>query len=164
MYPNIREAQTSDASELSSLIRHAYRDVADQFELTATNCPKHPSNCTDGWVENDFSRGVRYFILEKEHKSVGCAAIEMAGHGLCYLERLAVLPSERHKGNGQQLVEHVFQEARKLNIEKISIGIINQQTELKQWYKKMGFVEGEIKEFEHLPFCVCFMTIDLRQV
>ena len=164
MNPSIRKAQTSDVSELSSLIRHAYRDVADRFLLTPKSCPKHPSNCTDKWVENDLSRGVRYFILEKDRRPFGCVAIEMASHGLCYLERLAVLPHERHKGYGLQLVEHVFQEARNLNVKKISIGIINRQTELKQWYQKIGFVEGEIKEIEHLPFRVCLMTVDLQQV
>ena len=163
MNPIIREAQSSDVPKLSGLIRRAYRDVADRFELTPTNCPKHPSNCTDEWIENDLSRGVRYFILEKEHKPLGCVAVEMAGDGLCYLERLAVLPHERRKGYGQQLVKHVFQEARELNVKKISIGIINRQTELKQWYQKIGFIEGEIKNFNHLPFQVCFMKLELQQ-
>ncbi len=161
MNPIIREAQTSDVSVLSSLIRHAYRDVADRFELTPANCPKHPSNCSDEWVENDFYRDVRYFILERQDKSLGCVAIEMAGNGLCYLERLAVLPQERNKGYGHQLVEHVFRTARGLDAREISIGIIAQQTDLKQWYQKIGFIEGETKEFNHLPFRVCFMTYEL---
>ncbi len=157
----IREANSADISLLSHLIRQSYRDVADRFQLTATNCPKHPSNCTDEWVESDFSRNVRYFIVEHEDLPVGCVAIESAGADLCYLERLAVLPHERNKGLGHQLVEHVFHIARDLGLKTVSIGIIARQTDLKQWYQKIGFIEGETKEFSHLPFQVCFMTYAL---
>jgi N-acetylglutamate synthase-like GNAT family acetyltransferase len=157
----IREADSTDVSELTLLIRNAYRDVAVRFRLTPANCPKHPSNCTDDWVDNDFSRGVRYFILEGEDMPLGCVAIEHAGDNMCYLERLAVLPQERRKGLGCQLVEHVFQVARKLGSKTIGIGIIDQQTDLKQWYHKIGFIEGETSTFDHLPFMVRFMSYKL---
>jgi len=80
---------------------------------------------------------------------------------LCYLERLAVLPHERKKGLGSQLVEHIFHTARQLGSKKISIGIIAAQTDLKQWYRKFSFIEGETKEFSHLPFKVTFMACEL---
>ena len=159
---HIREANSTDVLVLADLIRAAYRDVADRFKLTQANCPKHPSNCTDEWIEKDLARGVRYFILEIEGSLVGSVAIESASADLCYLERLAVLPHERNKGYGHQLVEHVIETARQLGLKTISIGIIARQTDLKQWYQKIGFVEGEIKEFEHLPFEVCFMTYALK--
>lgn len=157
----IREARSTDVTELSHLIRSAYRDVADRFQLTPANCPKHPSNCTDEWVENDLERGVRYFILELRGSPVGTVAIEIAGTDLCYLERLAVLPHERNKGYGHQLVEHVFRTAREQDLKTVSIGIINRQADLKQWYQNIGFTEGDTKEFKHLPFKVCFMTCEL---
>jgi GNAT superfamily N-acetyltransferase len=144
---DIREASSADISLLSRLIRRSYRDVADRFKLTPANCPKHPSNCTNEWIENDLARWVSYYILEHSGIPAGCVAIEKANSDLCYLERLAVLPRERHKGLGRQLVEHVFH--------------IAQQTELKQWYQKLGFKEGETKEFSHLPFPVTFMTCEL---
>jgi N-acetylglutamate synthase-like GNAT family acetyltransferase len=157
----IREANSADISLLSSLVRQSYCDVAERFTLTPANCPKHPSNCTDAWIENDLARGVSYFILEHRNIPAGCAAIEKAEADLCYLERLAVLPHERKRGLGSQLVEHIFRTARERESKKISIGIIAAQTELKQWYRKFGFVEGETKEFNHLPFRVTFMTCEL---
>jgi N-acetylglutamate synthase-like GNAT family acetyltransferase len=158
---HIREANSADISLLSRLVRLSYRDVADRFTLTPANCPKHPSNCTDEWIENDFGRGISYFILEQRGIPAGCVAIERAETDLCYLERLAVLPRERKKGLGSQLVEHAFHTARGRGSKKISIGIIAAQTELKQWYRKFGFAEGETKEFSHLPFRVTFMTCEL---
>ena len=96
----IREVNSADISLLSRLIRQSYSDVADRFKLTPANCPKHPSNCTDEWIENDFARGVSYFILEHRGIPAGCVAIEGANADLCYLERLAVLPHERKKASG----------------------------------------------------------------
>ena len=155
---HIREAKSDDVARLCRLIRRSYQDVAERFKLTPTNCPKHPSNCTDEWIENEFAKGVNYFILEHKAIAAGCVAIESASADLCYLERLAVLPHERKNGFGSQLVEHVFWTARDLGANKISIGIIAEQAELKEWYRKFGFVEGETRTFGHLPFRVTFMT------
>lgn len=157
----IRRAGSKDISLLSELIRLSYRDVADRFRLTPTNCPKHPSNYTDAWIENDIQKGVSYYLLEHRGSAAGCVAIEKANSDLCYLERLAVLPHVRKKGIGSQLVKHVFGKAREIGAKNIGIGIIARQTELKQWYRKIGFIEGETKAFSHLPFQVTFMTYAL---
>jgi N-acetylglutamate synthase-like GNAT family acetyltransferase len=92
---------------------------------------------------------------------IGCVAIERTGDDVCYLERLSVLPQERRKGLGYQLVKHVFQVARELGTKTIGIGIIDGQSDLKQWYQKIGFIEGETREFDHLPFTVRFMNYKL---
>ena len=45
-----REASQHDVSILCKLIRNSFKDVAEKFALTETNCPKHPSNCTNKWI------------------------------------------------------------------------------------------------------------------
>jgi hypothetical protein len=60
---DIRKARVSDISLLAGLIRHAYRDVARRFGLTAENGPKHPSNCTAEWIRRDLERHVTYYLL-----------------------------------------------------------------------------------------------------
>ncbi len=154
----IRKAGADDAPNLCRMIRKSYQDVARRFGLNAENCPKHPSNYTQQWVETDFSRGVTYYLLEVENLPLGCAALEAVDENLCYLERLAVLPEARGMGYGRKLAEHVLKEAGAKGIRSASIGIIAAQTELKQWYKRIGFMEGETRTFEHLPFRVTFMT------
>jgi N-acetylglutamate synthase-like GNAT family acetyltransferase len=89
---------------------------------------------------------------------VGCVALEKASPDLYYLERLAVLPQYRRNGFGKALVDYVLLEAKAVGAKKLDIGIIAEQSELKLWYQQLGFVEGETKEFEHLPFLVTFMT------
>ncbi|MFC1735918.1 GNAT family N-acetyltransferase [Candidatus Hydrogenedentota bacterium] len=157
----IREATSGDISQVSSLIRMGFRGVAEKFGLTPENCAKHPSNCTDNWIEDDLKRGVTYYILEHNSVPSGCVALERADNGVCYLERLAVLPEKRRAGFGKALVHHVIAEARRLGAERISIGIIANHTELKTWYKNMGFAETETREFERLPFLVTYLNYTL---
>ena len=158
---NIRQAGSGDSSTLSGIIRESFRDVAERFGLTSENCPKHPSNCSRERVDNDFSRGVIYYLLERDGTPAGCVALETAGPDLCYLERLAVLPASRRKGSGHTLVDYIFTRAKALGKKQISIGIISEQNDLKRWYQKIGFVEGDTKEFAHLAFIVTFMTYEL---
>jgi GNAT superfamily N-acetyltransferase len=158
---HIRETGMLQAATLASLIRESYRDVAQRFDLTPQNCPKHPSNCTPDWVEKDMDRGVVYYCLDQHEIPVGCVALEKANAQEGYLERLAVLPDNRRNGLGRALVHHVFEVAIAVGLSRIGIGIISQQLDLKQWYEKMGFVEQEIKTFPHLPFRVSLLSYTL---
>ena len=96
----IRSATQKDVELLAEIIREAFRDVALRFALTRDNCPRHPSNCTTDWIAADMARGVQYFILDEDHKPVGCVGVERANTEVCYLERLAVLPEMRGRHFG----------------------------------------------------------------
>ena len=154
----IRAGAQKDIGILTEIIRSSFRDVADRFGLTQENCPTHPSNCTADWIQGNMDRGVTYFILEDNGFASGCVALEMAGPKLCYLERLAVRPPRRRRGFGRALVNYVLAEAKRSGARRVSIGVIAEQTELKSWYQKIGFIEAKTKEFAHLPFRVTFMS------
>lgn len=159
----IRTGTIEDIGILTEIIRKSFRDVAERFNLTEENAPSHPSNCTHNWIRHDMERGVTYFILGNEKIIAGCVACEQASSEVCYLERLAVLPEKRNQGLGKALVEHVLLKARELGADCVSIGIIAEHTELKNWYKKLGFVEGETRKFLNLPFMVTFMSCNLKE-
>ncbi len=161
MNSSIRTCTQEDIGILAETIRSSFKDVAERFGLTQENAPRHPSNYTEDWIQKDVGRGVRYFVIENENSVVGCVALELANSDVCYLERLAVLPNYRRRGFGKALVNHVLSEARLFGAHRVSIGIIAEQTELKNWYKRIGFVEGESKEFPHLPFRVTFMSYEM---
>ena len=154
----IRDASSSDIPLLTTLIRNSFRDVADRFNLTLENCPTHPSNCTTEWIESALKKGIKYYVLERKNVPCGCVALEQAQPDVFYLERLSVLPQFRRNGFGKRLVNHALNEAKKLGAHHIEIGIISHQTELKEWYKKLGFSTKKESQFEHLPFDVAFMT------
>jgi N-acetylglutamate synthase-like GNAT family acetyltransferase len=154
----IRPAIIKDTPVLVRIIRNAFHEVAVRFGLNQDNCPKHPSNCKPDWIEDAMAKGVRYFILDGEGFPCGCVALEQAGPEVCYLERLAVLPDQQRRGYGRALVDYGLDTASGLGSKQVDIGIIAGQTELKEWYKKIGFVEQRKAHFPHLPFEVLFMS------
>jgi N-acetylglutamate synthase-like GNAT family acetyltransferase len=159
----IRDANEADIDTLVTLLRSSFSDVAERFELTIENCPKNLAFCTNERVKSDFARGLKYYILEESGQSCGCVAIEKAGPDVCYLERLAVLPEHRRKGYGKTLVNHIFDQAGKNGAQKVEIGIISEDTKLKNWYTKFGFVQKATKNFDHLPFVVAFMSAEIDE-
>jgi len=161
MSSKIRTCTQEDIGVLAETIRMSFQDVAERFGLTQENAPRHPSNCTVDWIQKDMDRGVTYFVIENENYVVGCVALEQANSEVCYLERLAVLPNQRHRGFGKALVTHVLSKVKLLGVHRVNIGIIAEHTELKNWYKGIGFVEGESKDFSHLPFRVTFMSYEV---
>jgi diamine N-acetyltransferase len=162
MSSKIRTCTNEDILVLVETIQRSFQDVAKRFGLTQENAPRHPSNCTLDWVQKDMARGVTYFVIENEtYVVVGCVALELANSEICYLERLAVLPDQRQRGFGKTLVTHVLSKAKHLGVHCVNIGIIAEHTELKNWYKGIGFVEGESKEFPHFPFRVTFMSYEV---
>ncbi len=157
MSDRIRTCTREDVDILAETIRGSFRDVAERFGLTRENCPRHASNCTPDWIEKDMDRGVTYFILESEGRAAGSVALELVKPGLCNLERLAVLPDQRKRGFGKALVLHVLSQAGSFGCRDVRIGVIADHAELKDWYRRLGFVETENREFAHLPFSVTFM-------
>jgi len=160
---HIRQATSEDVLLLTDLICNSFNDVAQKFGLTPENCPKHPSNCTTQWIEQHLERGVIYYILECDEVPVGCVAFERASIDFCYIERLAVLPEHRRKGFGKKLVKYVLLQGRSIGAKTLGVGIISKQKELKDWYQNIGFVLGETKEYDHLPFLVSFMRYELGE-
>jgi len=154
----IRPINAEDTQTLLDVIRRACATVAKRFALTPENCPRSPAFYTINRLEEDINRGIRYYLLEEDADVRGCVALEGAKPDVCYLERLAVLPKHRSKGLGTALVQHAFTEAGTLGAKRIEIGIIAEDTELKEWYRRFGFVLTGTKTFDHLPFVVAFMA------
>jgi N-acetylglutamate synthase-like GNAT family acetyltransferase len=160
----IKKATLNDREVVATIIRNSFCDVARRFALTKDNCPKHPSNCTSSWIEADVLRGVQYSVLYLDENPIGCVAIEKPSSDVCYLERLSILPEMRGRHFGVKLVNHALECAASAGANKVSIGIIDEQTELKEWYIQLGFAVTETKRFPHLPFTVCLMEFDIKKL
>jgi len=159
----IRQANEADIGVLVTLIRNSFRDVAEKFALTAESCPKFPAFNAKERVDSDFEKGLRYYILEENGRACGCVAIEEADPDICYLGRLSVLPEYRRNGYGRALINHIFEQAKKIGVQRVEIGMIAKDRKLKNWYRKLGFTNKGTKKFDHLPFTVAFMYRELSR-
>ena len=157
-----RPAAREDTASLVETISGAFRDVAKRYGLNERNCPRHASNCTADWIEKDMDRGVAYFVLESGGQVAASVALERAKPDVVYLERLAVLPRFRGRGFGKALVARALSEAQAMGARSVGIGVIADEALLKDWYRRLGFVETQTRDFPHLPFRVSFMHRPLR--
>lgn len=157
----IIQAERKDYNLLASIVSKSNKDVAELFDLTINNAPKHPSFCTPEWILSDFDRGQKYFISTDNGVENGCVAFEQPNNETAYLNRLSVLPEFRNIGIGAALVHHIIDYSKENKVSNISIGIIADHTQLKEWYLKHGFNEGELQKFDHLPFNVLYMHYEI---
>ena len=154
----IKEIQTElDLQNSVEVIRNAFVTVARDFHLTETNAPTNPAFITLPKLQELRSKGTIFFGLFEKGGQVGFVAIEKGPSSDYYLEKLAVIPTVRHRGFGTQLLDFVVQYVKKQGGKKISIGTINEHKILKGWYIRNGYKETGTKTFPHLPFTVCFM-------
>jgi len=143
----------------AGVLRESFLTVANEFNFTEKNAPTNAAFITSEKLKESINNGVRLFGLYYNKKLIGTIGIEKSKENdqVYYLERLAVLPSYRHSGYGKRLMDLGFKEIKKKNGVRVSIGIINENIRLKEWYNEYGFREVMIKEYNHLPFKVCFM-------
>lgn len=149
-----------DLRNSAKVIRDSFKTVALEFGLTKQNCPTHPSFITLDKLW-ELQKKAKLFGLFQNNMQIGFVAIEHSSDKLYYMDKLAVLPQHRHKGYGKKLVGFVLDYAKIYKGEKVSLGMIDESAVLKNWYKEIGFEEAGTKEFEHLPFTVCFMEKSL---
>lgn len=146
-------------NELLNVIRASFLTVARDFNLTGENAPSNPAFLTYGALEDSMRNGLAMYGYFDGGSIAGCVGIEASAKepGAFYIERLAVLPEKRHRGIGKKLLDYACLEIRERGGHTASIGIINENTVLKEWYAHYGFSEIAVRRFAHLPFAVCFM-------
>lgn len=150
-----------DFEESARVIREAFATVAKEFNITKENAPSNGAFIKADALKSLAEKGVKLFDVWQGGERAGFFAVEDAGGGVFYIEKLAVLPGKRHNGIGRRMLDFAAQYIKNLSGEKISIAIVNENAVLKRWYEDYGFTEVRLKRIEHLPFTVCFMELPL---
>ena len=150
--------EDAELEKCVAVIRESFLTVAEEFNLTPENAPTNPAFINLGDLQKMREKGIIMFGVFHEDTQVGFVAVEKANDDTYYMEKLAVLPEFRHRGYGRMIMDHVFTFVRNNGCKRVWIGIINENTRLKQWYQNYGFREIELKRFAHLPFTVCLMS------
>lgn len=131
--------------------------VATDFNLTPKNAPTHAAFIKFADLLKMRDKGIAMFGLFESGVQAGFVAVERAGGGVFYVEKLAVLPAYRHRGYGMAMIDFVYEYVKLKNGSLISIGIMDNHSVLKNWYQTCGFTVTGIEEVKRLPFKVCFL-------
>lgn len=157
----IKEITRMDLPECVPVIQKGFGTVAIEFGLTRENCPTNGAFIGLDRLETDFQKGNLMFGLYDDVELVGFMQLEQLQDRRVAMEKITVLPKFRHNGYGKALLSHAISVAAGMGAKLLTIGIIEENTVLKNWYAKNGFAHTGIKKFDHLPFTVGFMEIHL---
>jgi ribosomal protein S18 acetylase RimI-like enzyme len=154
----IREAQLE---RCAAVIRRSFATVADEFGLTEQNCPNHTSFINVEKLQNQFIKGCQMFGYFSDGEIIGYVSLTKNSDTSFEMNNLSVLPEFRHKGYGKELLDICKSKVKELGANKITIGIIEENTKLKEWYTAYGFIHTGTRKFGHLPFTVGFMELNV---
>ena len=113
-------------------------------------------------LEKQLGDGRPMFLFYQDAVPIGYFSLAKCSDEEWELNNLAVLPEYRHLGIGKVMVDYAVATVKNYGGNKISIGIIEENTKLKDWYLKLGFTHISTRKFEHLPFTVGFMEKELN--
>jgi ribosomal protein S18 acetylase RimI-like enzyme len=153
----IRPMTVGQLPEYADVIRRSFETVARDFGLTEENCPAYKSFTTDERLGSKLKEGYYPFGICIGEKITGFASLTDRGGGTYEMNSVCVLPEYRHYGYGKKLLDFCKTEVGKLGESIITIGIIEENTVLKDWYAANGFVHTGTKKIDRLPFTVGFM-------
>jgi len=161
----IRPLSAEQLRQYADVIRRSFATVADDFGWTRESCPGHPAFITDERLESKIKDGYYSFGCFAGEKIFGFAALTDIGGGVYEMSRVSILPEWRHYGYGRALLDFCKAKVTELGGNKITIGIVEENTVLKNWYAANGFIHTGTKSFEYLPFTVGFMewNLDVRR-
>lgn len=162
-YSNIKTVAESDLPACIDVIHRSFATVAAEFGLNEQNCPTNGAFIPLTRLQNDYNKGDTMFGLYECGMLVGFMQLSKKDDGIYALEKLGVLPEHRHNGYGKKLIQFAARKVCEFDGNKISIGIIEQNTQLKNWYAANGFIHTGIKVFGHLPFTVRFMEMPIHK-
>jgi diamine N-acetyltransferase len=148
-----------DLSEAVQVLNVSHGTVAEEFGFTKENNPTNNAFIDETTLKEQLYKGITLFGLYVDRAIVGCIAIEKSEKekDTFYIEKVSVRPEFRHQHYGIGLMNYATQKIKELGGKVISIALIDSNHKLKRWYLSQGFTEKGFKDFEHLPFRVCFM-------
>jgi diamine N-acetyltransferase len=142
------------------ILNDLHLTIAKEFNFTKQNNPTNNAFIDIETLKTQLHKGIELYLLIVDNVAIGCIAIEKSSKGIdtYYIEKVSVIPEYRHQGFGITLMDFASDLIKHAGGKKASIALIDSNIILKKWYLRQGFIETGIKDFEHLPFRVCFMN------
>ena len=160
----IRKITQKDIPDVVRVIRASFQTVADEFGFNEENAPGFTAFATTEkrvktWMIDQNRLMYGYY---KGDSLVGCYNLYLVNEG-CELGSLAVLPEHRHGGIGKRLLEDAIIRAAALDLDKMILSIVEENTVLRKWYEKNGFIHTGTQKFDFFPFTCGYLERNLRE-
>ena len=129
----IRQIERDEIKVCVEVIRKSFETIAQQFNLTKENCPGNASFMKAEKLYKQYDEGRLMFAYLDNCIIVGCFSLIKNDAGSFELNNLAVLVEYRHKGYGREMIIFAIDKVREMGSNKITIGLIEENTKLKNW-------------------------------
>ncbi len=152
----------ADIVKVCSVINMAFLTVANELGYTKETVPTFPAFIGKNTIINQINNGLKLFGLLLDNSLVGSIGIKKENtEGLFKIERLAIIPAYRHKKYGKMLMDYALNEIHNTGGKIAEVEIVNENLKLKKWYLNQGFREIRIDTYQHLPFTVGVLDINI---
>ena len=153
----------SELSAIVTVLNISHGTVAEEFGFTKDNNPSNNAFIDTPSLRFQLKKGIDLYAMSLDDKFIACIAIEksLKEPGTFYIEKVSVIPEYRNRGYGVKMMDFAQLKIKELGGKTVSIALIDSNTKLKNWYIAQGFSETGYKDFDHLPFRVCFMNKQL---
>ena len=156
----VRLITAEEAEDCAALIRKSFLPIAEKWGLTKENAPRYTAFAITGETLRQRIADPRrpvYACLDGQGRMAGCYGLTDLGGGACEMNHLCVLPTLRHRGVGEMLLNDALRRAREMDFSRMHIGIVEENKELKTWYEGFGFVPTGAEKYVFFPFTCGFM-------
>lgn len=157
----IRQIKQYEIEECVSVIKNSFKDIAEKFNITKENSPNYVLFSTDSKkLKSQFNNGRLMFADIDNESIIGYYSLDVSNKE-CEINNLCVIPEYRHKGIGTMLLKHAIIKAKELELNKITISIVEENIKLKKWYEEFGFVHTHTQKFDFFSFTCGYMEMIL---
>ena len=156
----IKEISKNEFAECVNVIKKSFQTVADEFGFTIENAPRFTAFATTverSFYQLEYEHRLMMAYFSDEGKILGYYSIQFLENNECELNNLCVLPEFRHKKIGEALLEDAVARANSKNCTKMKIGIVEENTVLRCWYEKQGFIHTHCEKYDFFPFTCGYM-------
>ncbi|MDF2941441.1 MAG: hypothetical protein K0S01_299 [Herbinix sp.] len=161
---DMKEMKENDLEVCAEVIRQGFLTVAMDFGLTEENCPTNGAFIKKERLLTEKEKGHFMYGMVSDNQIIGYMQLEKSTDELYFLQKLVVLPQYRHMGLGKNLLDYAVERVQEFGGRILSISMIEENTVLKDWYLAYGFHTTGTRKFEHLPFVVGFMELNIEEI
>ena len=154
--------EITDSKIITDILNKAFLTVAEEYGFTKEDAPTFPAYINSDRIENFINNGLKMYGYKIDGKIIGCVGYSYYKDQVYFIERLATLPEYRHSGVGKILMKFAENKIKENGGKMVEIHVVDKNNVLREWYKKLNYVEIRIDEIKTLPFNSCVMNKELK--